>query len=193
MRASIVLALAALAAGCSGGADEAANNQNAGNPNEREAQIGQVGLRYNTTRLAVAPVQIGLPPDEKRKVRGMKLISAQREPLLRTAACPEQEGKVCAPEAEGGLTLTVLNQSLPEFSAPIKGTKPATVAGLQGVTYEGKFGGTSATFTLLPLQQQTLMMIRQSGGEGAPDQATLDAVISTFKFGVPAPAEDERK
>jgi hypothetical protein len=192
MRALAILALVALAAGCSEDAGSEANNQAAAIPGQREARIGPVGLHYDSTKLAITPVQIKLPPDEKREVRGMKLVSREREPLLMKASCGGQKGKVCMPEAEGGLTLTVLNQAFPELSGPIPRTRPVTVAGLQGVTWEGRFGGTPATFTLLPVEQQTLMMIRQADGEGGPDAATLDAVVSTFKFGEPEPEKGRR-
>jgi len=190
MRALAFLAVVALVAGCSDEASDAANNQAATKPGEREARIGPVGLHYDPTRLVITPVQIKLPPDQKREVRGMKLMNREREPLLRTAACPEQEGKVCMAEAEAGLTLTVLNQAFAEFSAPIPRTRPATVAGLQGVTWEGRFGGKAATYTLLPVEQQTLMMIRQTEGDGAPDPASLEAVVSSLKFGEPPPEQE---
>jgi hypothetical protein len=188
MRALSILVIAtALAAGCSSdeGAEANEQAQAQAKAEAREARIGPVGMRYDSTRLAIASVQVPLPPEEKRQVKGMKLIAREREPLLDQGRCPEQAGNVCRPEAEGGLTLTVLNQSFAEFSAPIPRTRPATVAGVTGVAWDGKFGGTAATFTLLPAQQQTLMMIRQTGGEGAPDAALLDAVVATLTFTPP--------
>ena len=67
---------------------------------------------------------------------------------------------------EGGLTLTVLNAPFADFSAPIPNTRPVTIAGRQGVTWDGEFAETPATFSLIPVEHQTLMVIRQNGGEG---------------------------
>ena len=190
MRTLSILVALALIAGCSeSAADEAANNQKQARPGTKAVRIGPVGLHYDSTRLFVTSVQIDLPPDNDRQVRGMKLIAKDRGPLLNQARCPGQEGNVCTGAAEGGLTLTVLNQPFAEFSAPIRNTRPATMAGKQGVTWQGRFGGTPATFTLLPVEQQTLMMIRQPEGEGAPKAATLDAVIGSLTFGEPPPTK----
>ena len=100
MRAVSILGAVALIAGCSDqGATGAANNQAQARPGEKEARIGSVALHYNSTRLVTAPVQVDLPPDNRRQVRGMKLIAKEREPFLHTARCPGQEGNICLAEA----------------------------------------------------------------------------------------------
>ena len=188
MRALPILVAVALMAACSDQeAEKAANAQAQAAAGQKAVRIGPVGLHYDSTRLTVKAVEIGLPPDNSHQVRGMKLLARERAALVGTARCPGQAGNVCKAEAEGGLTLTMLNQPFAEFSAPIRNTRPATVAGKEGVTWQGRFSGTAATFTLLPVDQQTLMMIRQAEGEGAPDAATLDAVIGTLRFGEPMP------
>jgi hypothetical protein len=190
MRGIAILAVAALAA-CSQGGDGAANNQAATKPGHRQARIGTVGIEYDATRLVIAPVTVQLPPDNEREVRGMKLIAKARESFVGTPQCPGRT--LCEAEAEGGMTLTVLNQPFPEFSAPIRRTSPVTVAGRQGVSWEGRFGGVAATYTLLPVEQQTLMMIRQASGDGAPDAAALDAVVASLSFDQPEPGAKQGK
>ncbi len=186
MRWIAILAVAALAA-CSGG-NEAANNQSATKEGYRQARIGNVALEYETAKLVVTSVTIPLPYDAEREIRGMKLIATAREAVLDQPNCPGQEASVCRAEAEGGLTLTILNQPFAEFSAAIRNTSPATFAGRQGITWTGRFGGKPATFTAIPVEQQTMMSIRQTEGEGAPDAASLDAVIASLNFNPPPPA-----
>lgn len=188
MRLIAILAVAGLTVlgACSQG-DESANNQSATKAGFRQAKIGTVDLEYETAKLAVTSVTIPLPYDAEREIRGMKLIGASRGAMLGQPQCPGQEENLCKAEAEGGLTLTVLNQPYAEFIAAIRNTSPATFAGRQGVTWTGRLGGKPATFTAIPVEQQTMMAIRQTEGEGAPDAAALDAVIASLVFNPPAP------
>ncbi len=186
MRLIAILAVAALAA-CSQGGNESANNQSATKAGFRQAKIGTVGLEYETAKLVVTSVTIPLPYDAEREIRGMKLIATAREASLNQPNCPGQEASLCKAEAEGGLTLTVLNQPYTEFSAAIRNTSPATFAGRQGVTWTGRLGGKPATYTAIPVEEQTMMAIRQTEGDGAPDAAALDAVIASLVFNPPEP------
>ena len=187
MRLIAILAVGAMAslAACSG-SDDAANNRSATKAGYRQAVIGPIGLEYETAKLVVATVSIDLPQDTERQIRGMKLISPAREAVLDQPQCPGQEANLCRAEAEGGLTLTMVNLPIAEFTGAIRNTRPATFAGREGVTWEGRFGGKPATYTLVPVEQQTLMAIRQTG-EGAPDAAAIDAVIASIKVNPPAP------
>ncbi len=191
MRLFSILAIIALAAGCS--QDDSAGNKSGLPPGHREAQIGPLGINYDSNRLAIAQVSVPLPYDAKRQVRGMKLISKAREEFVDEPRCPEKADDICRAESEGGLTLTVLNQPYADFISGIRRTSPANVAGREGVTWDGRFGDAAATFTAIPVEQQTLLMIRQTSGEGAPDAATLDAVLGTFRFGPrPEPEKGRR-
>ena len=185
MKAFALAALAALVAGCSQ-SDE--GNKSTLKAGHRLAQIGPLSLEYDAKQLVIAEVSVPLPTDDKRQIRGMKLIAKAREESLEQPQCPDQPAQVCKAEAEGGLTLTMLNRPMAEIAGNRR-TQPATLAGRQGVTWEGRFGGKPATFTLLPVDQQTLMIIRQTGGEGAPSAATLDALIAAIDFDPPPPAK----
>lgn len=188
MKALFVLALAALAAGCSSGADEA-NNQNSMPAGFREAVIGPISFRYDSTKLSIETVNVPLPADAERQVNGVKLLSKARVESIDQATCTDLPNNMCTAEGEGGVTLSMLNAVYAEFVAPIRRTTPTTFAGRQGVTWDGRFGGRPATFTVIPVGQQSLMLIRQAGGEGAPDAATIDTVLGTLKFEeAPAPA-----
>ena len=187
MRLIAILAVGAMAslAACYGG-EEAVNNQSATKAGYRQAVIGPIQLEYETAKLVVATVSINLPQDAERQIRGMKLISPARQDRLDKPQCPEQEAELCRAEAEGGLTLTMVNLPIGEFTGAIRNTRPATFAGREGVTWEGRLGGKPATYTLVPIEQQTLMVIRQTG-EGAPDPAALEAVIASIRVNPPAP------
>lgn len=190
MRALAIAALVALA-GCSGGGE--ANNSAATKAGFREATIGPIHLEYESAKLVISQVTIPLPYDAEREIRGVKLMSAAREAKLDQPDCPEQQASVCKPEAEAGLTITMVNQSLADFTGQVRNTRPATFAGRQGVTWEGRLGGKPATFTAVPVEQQTLMIIRQTTGDGAPDPASLDAVIASFTFAEPGAGADKAK
>lgn len=193
MRLIAILAVAGLTGlGACSGSDDAANNQSATKAGFRQAKIGTVGLEYETAKLVVTSVTIPLPYDAEREIRGMKLIAAAREPMLDQPNCPDQEASICRAEAEGGLTMTVMNQPYAELSGMVRNTRPATFAGRQGVTWTGRLGGKPATYTAIPVEQQTMLAIRQTEGEGAPDPAAIDAVIASLVFNppeAPAPAE----
>ena len=193
MRVIAILAAATLAslAACSGG-EEAVNNQSATKAGYRQAVIGPIQLEYETAKLVVATVSIDLPQDRERQIRGMKLISPAREAVLDQPQCPGQQANLCRAEAEGGLTLTMVNLPIGEFTGAIRNTRPATFAGREGVTWEGRFGGKAATYTLVPVEQQTLMVIRQTG-EGAPDAAAIDAVIASMRFNQPQAEAEQAK
>lgn len=194
MRLIAILAVTGLAAlgACSGG-EEAANNSSATKAGFRQARIGTVSLEYETAKLAVTSVTIPLPYDAEREIRGMKLIAAARAPAMDQPNCPDQEASLCKAEAEGGLTLTILNQPFAEFTAAIRNTSPASFAGRQGVTWTGRLGGKPAAYTAIPIEEQTMLAIRQTEGEGAPDAASLDAVIASLNFNPPPPEADKGK
>lgn len=153
----------------------------------RSAEIGPLTLRYDPAKLVQTDAEIGIPPDWRNEIPGMKLIARDRLELMDTAECMYgQRGAatLCEAEKEAGLAFALVDTPYETLSARITDPAPSqvTVAGREGIVWEIGAEGEGAVYTLLPAGERTLLIVNQYRNSGNPDEAAIRQVMNSLSL-----------
>lgn len=162
-------------------------NQTKAEPALRTAEAGPLSFRYDPSLLAKTDVDVQIPPDWSRQVRGTKLVPRDRIDLIGKAECMyglSGQAQRCTAEKEAGLAFALLDTPFEEMRGRIEEPAPSevTMAGRDGIRWEIGAEGEGADYILLPADGGTMLIVHQYRTSGNPDEQAVQAVLDSLAF-----------
>lgn len=150
--------------------------------------LGPVSYRYDPVLLTSANVRVPVPARESEEAYAVKLLP-ERGVQGSPEVCPGRE-ETCPVEVQPGLTLALLERPFARYEEALRASNlaeaivPTTIAGAEGIAVDaGTEGGLEVEYSLVPVDNRALLIMRQRDDQNPEEKQALDDVVASIDLG----------